>query len=81
MQWGVDMTKPIEVDHVKKRSNKVRLEEFFGKSTADKIAECLEECAGAENFGQCIKECLKKKDIDDSTAGDAVTIMGFITVG
>lgn len=75
------MTKPIEVDRVKKRANKVRLEEFFGQSVADKIAECLEKCVGDENFGQCLKECLKGKGIDESTAGDVVTIMGFITVG
>lgn len=75
------MAKPIEIDHVNKRSNKVRLEEFFGSSTAQKIFECLEECAGADNFGQCIKDCLIKKGVDDSTAGDVITIMGFITVG
>ena len=75
------MSNPIEADHVRKRSNRVRLEEFFGQSIADKIIECLEECAGKEDLGTCVVECLKEKGVDASTAGDAVTIMGFITVG
>ncbi|MFX1376892.1 MAG: hypothetical protein ACFFA0_13890 [Promethearchaeota archaeon] len=76
----------IEADEVKKKSNKKRLDKFFGKDKANAIIECLEDCVNQGKTGselkECVKECLMtQKGFDERSADDSVTIMAFITVG
>jgi hypothetical protein len=76
---------PINADKVMKRSGKKKLKKKF-EDRADLIIECLKDCVDkgitSPDLGACVKECLTtQKNFEESDADEAVSLMGFITVG
>ncbi|MFX1277814.1 MAG: hypothetical protein ACFFA3_00250 [Promethearchaeota archaeon] len=75
----------INADKVKKKSNRKRLDRFFGRDKAQTIIDCLQDCVNqgksSADMGDCVKNCLIQKGFSASKADEAVSLMGFITVG